>query len=200
MSDTAVAIDGRHERRRQNVEAVVDALYSLWCAGVLQPSAKQIAARSGVSLRSVFRYFDDLDSLVTTAIERHMGDTDHHFQPLAATGTVDERAAVLAKQRVAYQADAESLTQAVRLRAPFHPQLARVLAVRADQLRDQLSVLFAPELAVLGDAERGDRLAALETATGYDAVRFLRRNRGFDGDRAIRCLTGTVRRLLASTA
>ena len=197
VSDAAISIDGRHERRRQNVDAVVDALYDLWCAGELQPSAKQIAAASGVSLRSVFRYFDDLDSLVTTAIERRMGDTDHHFGPLRASGPLDNRADALARQRVAYQADVDSLTQAIRLRVPFHAQLAAVLVVRADQHRDQLAALFAPELSSLTEAERTDRLAALETATGYDAVRFLRNNRGFDADRAAACLAETVHRLLA---
>lgn len=196
MSDAAFSIDGRHERRRQNVDAVIDALYRLWCAGELRPSAKQIAAESGVSLRSVFRYFDDLDSLVSTAIERHMGDTDRHFRPLPAGGTLGERVQVLARQRVAYQSDVDSLTQAIRLRAPFHPQLAAVLVVRADQLRDQLAALFAPELASFSRAERTDRLAALETATGYDAVRFLRHNRGFDAERSVRCLADSARRLL----
>jgi AcrR family transcriptional regulator len=197
VSDAAISIDGRHERRRQNVDAVVDALYRLWCAGELRPSAKQIAAESGVSLRSVFRYFDDLDSLVSTAIERHMGDTDRHFRPLPAGGTLGQRVQALAQQRVEYQSDVDSLTQAIRLRAPFHRQLAAVLVVRADQLRDQLATLFAPELASLSGAERTDRLAALETATGYDAVRFLRRNRGFDAERSVRCLADTARRLLA---
>ncbi len=197
MSDAAISIDGRHERRRQNVDAVVDALYELWCAGELQPSAKQIAAESGVSLRSVFRYFDDLDSLVTTAIERRMGDTDHHFGPLRTAGTLDNRVEALARQRVAYQADVDSLTQAIRLRAPFHAQLAAVLVVRADQLRDQLAALFAPELSTFPEPERTDRLAALETATGYDAVRFLRNSRGFDADRTAACLAETVHRLIA---
>ena len=37
----------------------------------LAPNAADVAARSGVSLRSVYRYFEDLDALVRAAIARH---------------------------------------------------------------------------------------------------------------------------------
>jgi len=196
VSDAAVSLDGRHERRRQNAEAVVDAIYDLWREGELQPSAKQIADRSSVSLRSVFRYFDDLDTLVATAIERRTSDTDHHFAPFPAHGTFHERCDRLAAHRVAYQADVEALTDALRLHAPLHPPLAQLIARRLDQLRNQLAVLFEPELSAFEAEERAERLAALETATGYDAVRLLRVVRGFTVERAEAVIANSAERLL----
>src|ERR1035438_5413311 len=62
--------DGRQLRRRRNRETVVDALLDLYRDGNLRPSTEEIAARSGLSPRSLFRYFDDVDDLTRTAI-RH---------------------------------------------------------------------------------------------------------------------------------
>jgi len=49
---------------------VVDALLDLYTEGNLRPSTEEIAARSGLSPRSLFRYFDDVDDLTRTAISR----------------------------------------------------------------------------------------------------------------------------------
>ncbi|MEO1059567.1 MAG: helix-turn-helix domain-containing protein, partial [Actinomycetota bacterium] len=62
--------DGRSLRRERNREAVIDALVELIQEGNLEPGAKQIAERAGVSHRSVFRYFDDMTDLAETAVRR----------------------------------------------------------------------------------------------------------------------------------
>jgi AcrR family transcriptional regulator len=62
--------DGRQLRRRRNREAVVEALLDLYRDGNLSPSTEEIAERSGLSPRSLFRYFDDVNDLVRSAVER----------------------------------------------------------------------------------------------------------------------------------
>ncbi|MFI0528109.1 MAG: TetR/AcrR family transcriptional regulator, partial [Ilumatobacteraceae bacterium] len=70
-ADTAsVPEDGRHARRDRNRLAVVDAMLQLYAEGNLDPSSDEIAERAGLSPRSLFRYFDDLDDLVRGAIGR----------------------------------------------------------------------------------------------------------------------------------
>ena len=59
-------------RRKQNREAVIDALLSLFRDGTYQPSMAEIATRAGLSLRSVFRYFDDVDDLHRAAAIRQV--------------------------------------------------------------------------------------------------------------------------------
>ena len=54
----------------RNREAVVEALLDLYREGNLSPNAEEIAARSGLSPRSLFRYFDDVDDLIRAAIHR----------------------------------------------------------------------------------------------------------------------------------
>ena len=62
--------DGRRQRRERNRDAVVDALLAIVADGDLAPSADAVAARAGLSTRSLFRYFDDVDDLCRAAIAR----------------------------------------------------------------------------------------------------------------------------------
>ena len=72
-------IDRRRRRRRRahrrdataTADLVLDAVIELFTEDQLAPNAADVAARSGVSLRSVYRYFEDQDALVRAAISRH---------------------------------------------------------------------------------------------------------------------------------
>ena len=72
MSLAETQVDGRRLRREQNREAVIDALVALFEEGSYTPSSNEIAERAGISPRSLFRYFDDVDDLNRTAVERHI--------------------------------------------------------------------------------------------------------------------------------
>src|SRR3954464_4254664 len=84
-------VDGRRLRREQNREAVIDALVSLFEEGSYTPSSNEIATRAGLSPRSLFRYFDDIDDLNHAAIERHLATVrpllDPHVDAAAPTAT-----------------------------------------------------------------------------------------------------------------
>ncbi|MBI1211117.1 MAG: TetR family transcriptional regulator [Alphaproteobacteria bacterium] len=58
-----VEVDGRRIRGQTNRRKIVDAMIALVSEGVLTPSAQEVAARANVGLRTVFRHFDDMDSL-----------------------------------------------------------------------------------------------------------------------------------------
>jgi AcrR family transcriptional regulator len=55
--------DGRKVRRHKNRHRIVAAMLELVRAGVISPAAEEVAGRAGVGLRTVFRHFDDMDSL-----------------------------------------------------------------------------------------------------------------------------------------
>ncbi len=56
-------LDGRRLRSRRNRERIVNAMMELVRAGDLTPSAESVAEKAGVGLRSVFRHFEDMESL-----------------------------------------------------------------------------------------------------------------------------------------
>ncbi len=62
------SVDRRRLRTERGRQLVVDALLAYYDEGDPEPGAAKIAARAGVSERTVFRYFDDLDSLAAAAI------------------------------------------------------------------------------------------------------------------------------------
>jgi AcrR family transcriptional regulator len=55
--------DGRRRRSQDSRARIVAAMLELTREGSIPPSAEQVAARAGVGLRSVFRHFQDMESL-----------------------------------------------------------------------------------------------------------------------------------------
>jgi len=55
--------DGRRRRGQDNRARIVAALLDIIHAGEFSPSAEVVAARADVGLRTVFRHFQDMDSL-----------------------------------------------------------------------------------------------------------------------------------------
>src|SRR5438105_5049795 len=88
---SAIPRDGRRARRHRSRDLAVDALLDLLTEGVTRPTAQQVAERSGVSLRSIFRIFDDVDTLHTEAAARQLERTRHLFVEVPATGTTAAR-------------------------------------------------------------------------------------------------------------
>ena len=56
-------LDGRRLRSHSSRAKIVNALLDLVEGGNISPSATEVADAAGVGLRSVFRHFDDMDSL-----------------------------------------------------------------------------------------------------------------------------------------
>jgi AcrR family transcriptional regulator len=167
--------DGRRLRRDRNRDAVVRALLALYNEGNLDPSTEEIAARSGVSARSLFRYFDDVDDLSSAAIAQQQDDV-RHLLPIAAAPELPlaERIAAVVRQRAALFEGIESVAVVSRLRAPFQLVVADRLTEGRAFLRDQLATLFATELAALPPAVGTTRLAAADVVTSFEAWRLLR--------------------------
>lgn len=61
--DTSPTVDGRRVRGHENRRKIIEAMLALIGEGAISPSAEDVAARAEVGLRTVFRHFDDMDSL-----------------------------------------------------------------------------------------------------------------------------------------
>ncbi len=77
----APTIDGRLNRSVVTRKKIIDALTALVYEGCLAPTAEQVATKADVGLRTVFRHFEDMDSLY-----REMGsDLDAVVMPVINT-------------------------------------------------------------------------------------------------------------------
>lgn len=164
-------VDGRHRRRATNRAAVVQAMIELFADGVFQPTTAELATRAGISERSLFRYFDDLDDLSAAAIERCVADV----QPLVDPGfdgadPVATRIGKLVNARLdLYERMAPGL-RAARATAHKRAPVARQLVEARAYLRRQISDGFAPELR----GRRTSLLPAVDALTSFESYELLR--------------------------
>jgi TetR/AcrR family transcriptional regulator, regulator of autoinduction and epiphytic fitness len=193
-------VDGRRLRRDRNRDAVVDALLELIHDGNLQPSSAEISERAGLSPRSLFRYFDDIDDLSRAAIERQQ----RRVWPLAALDVgpdapLSERVSALVASRVRLYEAIGNVGRLARVREPFHEVVAAELDRGRSLLRRQLSELFAGELAELGQAVGPGVLAALDVLCSYESYGLMRVDQSLSRGKATAALVHAVTALLTTT-
>ena len=189
MPESAPA-DGRRARRHRSRDLAVDALLDLLGEGVLRPTAQQVAERSGVSLRSIFRIFDDVETLNTAASARQLSRVRHLFIDVMPTGSLPDRVSeVVAINGRLYESIAPIRRAALRSAAES-PALQEQLARARAWVRAEVERVFAPELA---DAPR-DTAAALELVLSFEAWDQLRATQGVGPTRA----AATVNRIVTS--
>src|SRR6516164_7407689 len=92
--------DGRTLRRLNSYDRAVGALLDLIQSGIASPTAQQIAEKSGISVRTVFRLTEDIESLHAAGILRQMERTAHLYVTLPKTGPLTTRMRMLVKNRV----------------------------------------------------------------------------------------------------
>ncbi len=149
---TAAAPSGR--RRTRNPEltraAIVEALLDALGEGERAPTAKSLAARAGVSERSIFVHFADLDDLKAAAAERQHERILEHLSPVDPTLPLRERVVAIAIQREEIHP-----LQRVRLVALIESRTSTAIATQLGRtdaaLSQQVLDALGPELA--GDTE-----------------------------------------------
>jgi AcrR family transcriptional regulator len=193
MTELITVPDGRRLRRDQNRDAVIDALLALFREGRYQPGTAEIAARAGLSPRSLFRYFDDVDDLHQAAASRQR----LLARPLIELG-IDPDREIADKIRAVVRARARLFEQigpagrALRACAHRHDPLAAELARNRAFLRSQLATVFAPELAAGAAAV----LPALDVLCSFESYELLRHDQGLSRVRAEAALTDAIGTLL----
>ena len=166
----AESIDGRTMRRNRNRAAVISALLTMIREGDLHPGAAEIAERAGVSHRSIFRYFDDLDDLVRTAIDQAFAEASTLAAiPEIGGGSLADRVAAIVDARIALYEYVDGPMQVARMRAGSIPAIDEELALIADQFRRQIGDHFATELARSGPDARGHLIDGVLVLTSYDS-------------------------------
>jgi AcrR family transcriptional regulator len=194
-TDIDEEVDGRRLRREQNRDAALEALVQLFREGIYQPSTNEIAERAGLSPRSLFRYFDDVEDLNRAAIERQLADArpllDVGVGPEAPTATKIEHV-VEARMRL-FEATAPA-ARAARISAHRRDVIAAQVHDARSYLRRQLERLFAPELT----GERAVLLPAIDALCSFETHELLRHDQRLSATKTVAALTAALTALLAS--
>jgi TetR/AcrR family transcriptional regulator, regulator of autoinduction and epiphytic fitness len=99
MGATPEQRDGRTVRAERTRQALVESLIGLLDEGNLTPTAAAIAARAGVSERSVFQHFPDREALFEAVAREQYGRVVPTLIPIDASLPFDERVVQFADQR-----------------------------------------------------------------------------------------------------
>lgn len=195
--DAAVSADGRLARRDRNRLAVLDAVIELFAEGVLEPTPDDVAARVGLSARSVYRYFEDRDALLRAAIDRNLERVTPLFLIHAiGEGDLDDRIDRFVRARLRlYEAVAASF-RASKARAAVDEVIREQVDLTRRSLREQGEKHFARELVDLDARRRRARAAAVDALTQFDALDHYRVHRGFSSTETQSLLADALHALL----
>ena len=186
------AVDGRRRRGQDNRARIVAAMLEIIQGGDLSPSAEQVASRADVGLRTVFRHFQDMDSLyreMSVAIEaevRAVVDSPFHSQDWRerVVELISRRSGVF--ERIG---PFKRASDAFRHRSKFlDGDSARLTQALRDILKRELP----------GEVVRDPpKLEILDLLLSYETWSRLRREQGLSIRRAQETLEIAVRRLIA---
>ncbi len=191
-------IDGRRLRSARSRDAVVDALLAMYQEGIRRPGAAQIAARAGVSERSVFRHFDDLDALVEATAARQFERIAHLFTPLVANGPRRARMRALIEHRLTFHDAAAPVLRAAVIIEPISSRLQPMFATRRRLLNVQVERQFGVELGRRGAADRAELTRALGGVLSLEFIEHLRHDLDITRDETASILERAGLALLSS--
>ncbi|GEP54813.1 TetR/AcrR family transcriptional regulator [Reyranella soli] len=199
MGPPSSSPDGRRLRSERTKQSIMEAYIELLRERPEIPTAAQIAARAGISTRSVFERFVDLQGL--------------------SLATVDHAFAMGEAQAVARNIDGDRQTRVrshVETRAQTCEHWLPVWRVvianlgRLDALRERvrfirqvivkrMELMYRPELEGLPAQERRDLLIALEALVDFESWGRMRESHGLSFDEACSVWMRMIDRLLPPT-
>jgi TetR/AcrR family transcriptional regulator, regulator of autoinduction and epiphytic fitness len=186
--------DRRVVRANRTRDSVVNALLELIDEGNLRPTAREIASRARVSLRSVYVHFDDVDALFHAAAIRHDERLDAVRGELVTTGSFEERLVAFVDRRARIYEVSRNVGHAALLLEPFSPAMQSILELARQTSWAELDVVFAAELGEDGD---GRRRAMIDMVTNARAWETLRTSHGLPVGEAKAAMCDVARAVLA---
>jgi AcrR family transcriptional regulator len=195
---TTSTVDGRRARSERSRAAVVDAMLGFARDGVYEPTSIEIAARAGITQRTLFRHFGTVDDIFVALVQRQTEFVTPYLLPMDRTGTVDDRVQRLVDNRTAlYEAIAPIRRAGLRI-ATEHEVISEALALMTARMHTQTGELFANDLARADRRTRELVVDAIDTATSWEVWDRLHSVRRFDHTRIAATMAQLVRTQLPS--
>jgi AcrR family transcriptional regulator len=192
--------DGRLLRANRTRDNVVDALLTLIEQGNLRPTAREIAAQAGVSLRSLYVHFDDVEALFFAASVRNQERGAALIPEPVTEGSLEERLVAYVQRRGLIYEHGRNVRRAALLQEPFSIALRTILEEARRMGRMELGCVFKPELDVLDDEQRRLALASLDVASCASGWDTLREQHGLEVDETVTVMCDLVRAVVRPLA
>jgi AcrR family transcriptional regulator len=191
------AVDGRSLRRERNRQDIVDALLGLIENGETEISAALIASKAGLSERSIFRYFDDVNDLYRSVCDLAFSkEIEYALIDDAGIGSLDTKIENFVNQRVRIYTMNEKIAPAARSFAFKNPIIKNQLVVGRKLLRTQIIKHFAQELSMFDKQQQQVAVAIIDSLTTFEYYDMMRSDQKMSVQTIKSVLTESIRKAL----
>jgi AcrR family transcriptional regulator len=190
--------DGRRLRSERTRQLIIEAYLALLTRNVRAPTASQIAAEAGYSVRSIFERFSDLGALSLATADHAIAaaqteamprDVDAD-RPTRIRSHVKTRAQTCEKWLPLWRAMLDAQDQIEGLKS-------RVVLARQNNL-ERLRLMYRPELSILPEPERERLVVAMGVMTSLESWGQMRDCYGLTMDAAQAVWCTAIDRMLPS--
>ncbi len=193
----ASAVDGRSLRRERNRQDIVNALLGLIENGETEISAALIASKAGLSERSIFRYFDDVNDLYRSVCDLAFSkEIEYALIDDAGVGSLDTKIENFVNQRVRIYTMNEKIAPAARSFAFKNPIIKNQLVVGRKLLRNQIITHFSEELSAFDKQQQQVAVSIIDSLTTFEYYDMMRSDQKMSVQAIKSVLTESIRKAL----
>ncbi len=186
--------DGRMQRSERTRALIVQAHVDLLREGVLKPTAALIAERAGVSRRTLWSNFRDMESLLGSTVDHWFRLDDELREEIDPSAPLDERIANFCAERERRLVNIAPAARAAVLGEPDYVALRASREGHIRRVRTDLETTFATELEQAPDPEV--LLDAMTVAVSWNAWSLMYDDHGYPADRCRRLMEHALHALL----
>lgn len=195
MTQRRTNTDGRLARSERTRTAIIAAHQSFLQEGVFRPTAALISERAGISVRTLWINFRDMDGLLLATVESWLAADDQLRAPIEVGGSLEHRIECFCKERVRRL---EAIAPVARAAELFERRTSTAIKDKREQLiegvRADLEKIFAAELI---KAPAPDVLLdTLTVTTSWAAWSLLRDDLELSEERSHTAMTKAIHSLL----
>lgn len=191
-------VDGRSARAERTRSLIVDAHLGLISDGELKPTARQVTERAGVSPRTLWGHFTDMEAVMAASARRQLDGQDTGYSAPPAGAKLSERVDAYARHRAKALEELTPLARAADVQRPFSPVLQQNLRQNLERIRDEVEAHFAPELNRLDPVGRERSVLGLVVGSDWASWQLLRQYLGRSVEEATGVLETSVTALVSA--
>ena len=196
-SSGLVAVDGRTARKNSNRDAVVEAALQLFQAGARDVKMEDLAEAAGVSVRSVYRYFANVDEVLEAAMMANLSLYGHLFEiDNLGQGPLPERIRNLVAARLNLITAAYPMITAVLRHVHADNAIGAQGRWRLQHMYLQNAEMFRSEFSRMTAVESRQIAAAIDSLLSYYTVDSMLNRLGFSTEEAEAALVHGLELLL----
>jgi TetR/AcrR family transcriptional regulator of autoinduction and epiphytic fitness len=188
--------DGRMQRSERTRASIVQAHADLLREGVLKPTAALISERAGVSRRTLWSNFHDMESLLGATVEYWSRADDELRVEIDLTAPLTERIERFCDERERRLVNIAPAARAAVLGEPDYAALRASRRTHIARLRADVENTFASELSTEDDPET--LIDSLTAVTSWNAWSLMHDDHDYPAGRCRQIMERSVRALLGA--